>query len=211
MRQPWNPEIHLSRRTVLRGAAGFGLAAAGGSLLSACSPRGDSQVKNLAGGTDQGTQSAKAPSLETTSIRLHAIPPAVCIAAEFMAEPFLREQGFTDVQYPPFEAKDVIPRIAAGDIDFGIGYAAAFIPEIAAGAPLVMLGGVHVGCWEIFATGDIKSMRDFQGKTVSIAGPTFTDGIFMAMTLANVGLDLDQGRQGRHLPADRVRPDPVLR
>jgi NitT/TauT family transport system substrate-binding protein len=53
-----------------------------------------------------------------------------------------------------------------------------------------MLGGVHVGCWKIFATGDIKSMRDFKGKTVSITHPTLVDGIFMAMTMANVGLDL---------------------
>jgi NitT/TauT family transport system substrate-binding protein len=33
-------------------------------------------------------------------------------------------------------------------------------------------------------------MRDFKGKTVSILGPRYTDGIFMTMTLANVGLDL---------------------
>jgi NitT/TauT family transport system substrate-binding protein len=109
-----------------------------------------------------------------------------------MAEQFLREEGFTDIQYPPFTPKNVVASWAAGDIDFGIGYAAALIPVIDAGAPLVMLGGIHVGCWRIFGTGDIKSMRDFKGKTVSILGPDFTDGIFMAMTLANVGLNLRQ-------------------
>jgi NitT/TauT family transport system substrate-binding protein len=164
----------------------LGLAATAGPLLSACGSGNGSEHAVSAAAPQPGHE----PTLETKSIRLHAIPPAVCIAAEYMAEPFLREQGFTDVQYPPFAPKDLLSHFAAGDIDFGIGYAAALIPQINAGAPLVMLGGVHVGCWEIFATGDIKSMRDFKGKTVSIIGPTFTDGIFMAMTLANVGLDL---------------------
>ncbi|HEY2831129.1 MAG TPA: ABC transporter substrate-binding protein [Sporichthyaceae bacterium] len=190
MTQQWNPDARLDRRTLLRGAAGFGLAGAAATLLPGCSSNGKDQVASRAAAVIPGKQSAAGPALETTSIRLHSIPPAICIAAEYMAEPFLREQGFTDVQYTPYASKDLLAHFAAGDIDFGIGYAAAFIPQIAAGAPLVMLGGVHVGCWEVFATGDIKSMRDFKGKTVAITGPTFTDGIFMAMTLANVGLDL---------------------
>ncbi len=55
-----------------------------------------------------------------------------------------------------------------------------------------MLGGVHVGCWEIFGPATIQSMRDFKGKTVPSSRPTVTDGMFMAMTLTNVGLDLNK-------------------
>lgn len=180
MTQQWNSDNGVDRRTLLRGAAGLGLAAAGGTLLAACSS-GDDQVASRAAGS--------AP-LETRSVRMLAIPPATCFAAGALAEPFLREQGFTDVQYKPFAAKDAFAQFAAGEVDFGMGYAAALVPMIAAGAPLVLLGGLHVGCWEIIATGDIKSMRDFKGKTVAIIGPEFIDGRFLGMTLANVGLDV---------------------
>jgi NitT/TauT family transport system substrate-binding protein len=174
----------LSRRALLRGAAGLGLAAAAGTLLPACGRGGSGESR--AKGPD-----ADGP-LETTSIRLFALPPFNCIAAQYMAEPFLREEGFTDVQYLQFAPKEVIASFAAGAIDFSIGYLALFAPQIAKGAPFVMLGGLHVGCWQVVATGDIKTMRDLKGKTVSIVGPNFTDGLFMAMTLANVGLDLNK-------------------
>lgn len=175
----------ISRRTLLRGTAGLGLAAlAGGMLLPACGSGGDGDAR-------AGEVDADAP-LETPSIRLMSLAPSNCIAAMYMAEPFLREEGFTDVQYPPFPAKEVIANFAAGRIDFGVAYAAVLMPPISNGVPVTMLGGLHVGCWQVVATGDIRSMRDFKGKTVSVIGREFTDGMFMAMTLANVGLDLNQ-------------------
>ena len=174
----------VTRRQVLQGAAGLGLAAAGGgTLLTACGSEGGGEEK-------AGEPEPDAP-LETTSIRLWSRPNVQCNAAQYMSERFLREEGFTDVQYPQISAKDVIEDgPASGKLDFGIGYAATWINLIDKGQPLVMLGGVHVGCWQVFATGDIKSLRDFKGKTVSVIGPSFTDGIFMAMTLNDVGLDI---------------------
>lgn len=188
----------LSRRALLRGAAGVGLAATAGVLLPACSSGGKGE--NRASGV-KGE-----PPPETTSIRLHSAPPISCIAAEYMAEPFLREEGFTDVQYPRYALGSVTDSFAGGDIDFGVVYGSALMPKIEAGAPLVILGGLHVGCWQVFATGDIKSLRDFKGKRVAISSLTETDGIFMAMTLANVGLDLRKDVQlVNHPPTENAR------
>jgi NitT/TauT family transport system substrate-binding protein len=188
----------LTRRQVLRGAAGLGLAAATGTLLPACS----------SGGGDQGLASelkSNAPP-ETTSIRLYSLPDVQCIAAQYMAESFLREEGFTDVQYPRNTPKEALETLQKGEFDFLVAYAATIIPMIEAGAPLVMLGGVHVGCWQVFGTGDIKSLRDFKGKTVSIIGPKFNDGLFMAMTLNEVGLDLNKDvKVVNHPPSDNAR------
>ncbi len=174
----------ISRRTLLRGAAGVGLAAATGALVPACGWGGEEDG-------DANAPDADGP-LETTAIRLYSLPPANCIAAMYMAEPFLRDEGFTDIQYPAHSPKDVFTRFAEGQSDFGMTYPAIVMPMIADGAPIVMLGGAHLGCWQVVATGDIKTMRDFKGKTVSIIGPRFTDGIFMAMTLGNVGLDINK-------------------
>jgi NitT/TauT family transport system substrate-binding protein len=176
----------LSRRALLRGAAGLGLAAATGTLLPGCGYGGGEDIKASEPDPD-------AP-LETTAIRLYSLPPANCIAPQYMAEPFLREEGFTDVQYPKLTLKDAFDRLASGEVDFGVGYMALLAPLIAEGDPFVMLGGLHLGCWQVVATGasDIKSMRDLKGKTVAAIGPKFTDGLFMALTLANVGLDINK-------------------
>ncbi len=173
----------VSRRTLLRGAAGLGLAAAAGTLLPSCGYGGGKDVKKASG------PDPNAP-LETTAIRLFSLPPANCIAPQYTAEPFLREEGFTDVQYPQLNPKNAFQRLASGEVDFGVGYVALLSPFIDKGDPFVMLGGLHLGCWQVVATGDIQSMRDFKGKTVAIIGPQFTDGLFMALTLANVGLDI---------------------
>lgn len=188
----------VSRRTLLKGAAGLGLAAATGTLLTACGSAGGRESE--ASGPD-----ADGP-LETTSIRLFSSAPANCIAAQYRAESFLREEGFTDVQYPHFAVKDVVAGLAEGAIDFGLWYPPSMMPWIVDGAPLVILGGVHVGCWEVIATGDIKTMRDFEGKTVSVISPNFTDGMFMAMALGNVGLDLNKDvKLVHHPPSEYAR------
>ncbi|HEV3363275.1 MAG TPA: ABC transporter substrate-binding protein [Acidimicrobiia bacterium] len=183
MQDVYRQDHHLSRRALLRGAAGIGLAAATGTLLPNCGWGGD----------DAGEAAGPDPDapLETTTIRLFSVPPFNCLAGMYTAERFLREEGFTDIQYPKVAPKDVVNNWAEGAIDFGVFYPANLTPRIADGDPFVILGGLHLGCWEVVANGDIKTMRDFKGKTVSIVGPHFTDGIFMAMTLANVGLNIN--------------------
>jgi len=188
----------LTRREVLRGAAGVGLAVAAGTLLPACGSGGGG--KAVASGPHEDGPP------ETTSIRLYSVANVACHAPHFMAEQFLREEGFTDVQYPAYAGKAAIDAFANGEIQFGTGYANAWIPLIDAGAPLVMLGGVHVGCWKIFGTGDIHSMRDFKGKTVSIIDRIWSDGVFMAMTLQSVGLDIQRDvKLVNHPPSDNAR------
>jgi NitT/TauT family transport system substrate-binding protein len=71
-----------------------------------------------------------------------------------------------------------------------MGFAAMMMLRIDAGDPIVMLGGIHVGCWQVFGSAGMRSIRDFKGKTVAISAPTAPDGVFMATTLANVGIDL---------------------
>src|SRR5882757_1905785 len=123
-----NRDIQVSRRTLLRGAAGLGMAAAAGPLLAACGSGGGSEnAVSAAGAQAAGAQAAGTqPALETKSIRVLSVPPATCFAALGVSEPFLREQGFTDVQYKPFPAKEAFGKLAAGEADVGMGYAAAF-------------------------------------------------------------------------------------
>ena len=78
-----------------------------------------------------------------------------------MAEEFLRVEGFTDVQYVMQEPSSEV--LAAGDGDLSLGLGASFILRIDVGKPIVIVAGGHVGCYELFGTGRIRSIKDLRG------------------------------------------------
>ncbi|MGQ0625431.1 MAG: ABC transporter substrate-binding protein [Sporichthyaceae bacterium] len=82
--------------------------------------------------------------------------------------------------------------LPAGDLDFALGYAATHLLRIDSGDPTVMLGGIHVGCWQVFASRGIRAMSELKGKRVGVVSPTGPDGIFLAITLGNVGIRLSK-------------------
>ena len=57
-----------------------------------------------------------------------------------------------------------------------------------AGDPVVLLAGVHVGCFELFAT-DRVTIRDLKGKTVAVQARESSQHVFLASMAAYVGLD----------------------
>jgi NitT/TauT family transport system substrate-binding protein len=124
---------------------------------------------------------------ETTTIRL-AKMPGICIAPQYVAEEMLKSEGFTDIQY--FESGiNLYPGFAAGRIDISIAYVAPFIFELDAGAPIVLLGGVHTGCFELFGTERVQAIRDLKGKIVAVPELGSSPHVFVASMVAYVGLD----------------------
>src|SRR5262245_64872329 len=91
---------------------------------------------------------AAEPPPETTRLRL-VRNPAICVAAEYVAEELLHGEGFTEVQYVQ-QATDAEkgPALAAGEVDLTQFFSAPFLLRVEAGDPLVLLAGVHVGCFE---------------------------------------------------------------
>jgi NitT/TauT family transport system substrate-binding protein len=41
-------------------------------------------------------------------------------------------------------------QLAADALDLGMAFVPPFIIQVDAGAPIILLGGVHVGCYEVF-------------------------------------------------------------
>src|SRR5689334_2808220 len=75
--------------------------------------------------------------LETTTVRLTK-SAAICIAPQYVAEEFLRAEGFTDIRYvegPPGATEPV----ARGKVDFDTNYASNFVRAIDAGEPIMLL------------------------------------------------------------------------
>ncbi len=125
--------------------------------------------------------------LETTRIRF-AHEPSICAAPQYLAEALLRLEGFTEVEYLPLGAREGPHSVAQGLADMTIWAAPALIPNVDAGEPIVMLAGIHVGCYELFANERVRSIRDLKGRTVAIQYFGGGDHILLASILAFVGM-----------------------
>jgi len=125
---------------------------------------------------------------ETTSVRLMKALP-ICWAPQYLAEEFLRAEGFSDVQYVVRPPAAIRPALAAGEADFSLNYSAPYIVSIDAGDPLVLLAGVHIGCLELFGHEGIRSIRDLKGKKVGVQALGSLPNVFVNAMAAYVGLD----------------------
>jgi NitT/TauT family transport system substrate-binding protein len=126
---------------------------------------------------------------ETTTVRLSKIT-GTCIAPQYLAEEFLRLEGFSDIRYVMSEAGIGQSRsLARGEIDFSLNFAAPLVIPIDAGDPIAILAGVHSGCFELFGNERIRSIADLKGRTVGVQGLGASPHVFLAAMAANVGLD----------------------
>ena len=175
--------MRLGRRRVLQGMGGIGLALASGSALAGCA----NQVAPF-------FASRTSDQLETTRIRL-AATRGLCNAPQAVAEDQLRAEGFTDVEYvgrtDVSQILEVRRTLAAGEADLSMNFTALNIMSLEDSEPVVILGGIHVGCFELFGTDQVRAIRDLKGKTVALAelGTGSNQHIFLGILLAYVGLD----------------------
>src|SRR5881628_697246 len=104
------------------------------------------------------------PPPETTRLRLTKVK-AICVAPEYAAEELLRAEGFTDVEY--VQKAGTVGKekaLAAGDVDLTLHFAAPLVVRLDAGDPIVILAGVHSGCFELFGTERVRAIRDLRAR-----------------------------------------------
>ena len=127
--------------------------------------------------------------LETTTVRLAKIT-GTCIAPQYLAEEFLRLEGFTDVKYVLSDAGvGQSQSIARGQVDFSMNFAAPLVISIDTGEPITIIAGVHPGCFELFGNERIRGIADLKGKSVGVQGLGGSPHVFLAAMAAHVGLD----------------------
>lgn len=165
----------VTRREVLRRGMGAAAAITAGPFLASCAPAS----------TPSPTPAATLPPPETTSIKLTA---GACDSAIFGAERFLREEGFTDVQ---FTDVGVSAAIAAGNAHMGQTFPQGLFNSLESGPKLVSLGGLHPGCIEIWAQPGIASVKDLKGRNITVTSKALTNlqYTWMAMALKQAGVD----------------------
>jgi NitT/TauT family transport system substrate-binding protein len=125
--------------------------------------------------------------LETKTLRLPRTS-AICTAPQYVAEELLRAEGFTEVRYVELSAS-VMPPLASAGVDFLLSTPWWLATRIDSDDPslrVTVLGGAHVGCFELFASEGIRSFTDLKGKSVGLksASPKL-----LSLMAAHVGLD----------------------
>jgi NitT/TauT family transport system substrate-binding protein len=126
---------------------------------------------------------------ETTRIRLVRIP-SICQAPSYVAEELLRSEGFTEVHYlQKAGTADIETALASGEADLNGHFAAPLLLRLEAGDPIVILAGLHIGCFQLFGTPEVRTIRDLKGKTVAVPALDSSRYVFLASMVAYVGLD----------------------
>jgi NitT/TauT family transport system substrate-binding protein len=128
------------------------------------------------------------PPAELRKIRLLHIP-AICHAPQYLAEEMLRLEGFAEIEYVPLGTRYIPDALAEGKADLTMWNAGELIPHMDANRPIVVLAGIHGGCFEVFANERVRSIRDLRGKTVAIMYLGGGDHILLSSMLAYVGIN----------------------
>jgi NitT/TauT family transport system substrate-binding protein len=138
-------------KTALAGAAGLGGFGTWGKVLAA------------------------EPPPEITTIRFER-DPTTCIAPQVFQE-LLRAEGFAEIRYvdqtevhirraDAAKSDAISSMIAHGEVDFGRQFAPSLVLGMNAGAPVTVLSGLHLGCFEIFGKKEIRTLGDLKGRAV---------------------------------------------
>jgi NitT/TauT family transport system substrate-binding protein len=96
----------------------------------------------------------------------------------------------TSRQYVKKESTEGIEQaLASGEADLNGHFAAPLLLRLEAGDPILILAGEHVGCFELFGTHRVRSIRDLRGKTVAVPALDSSRYVFLASMAAYVGLE----------------------
>jgi len=143
-------------------------------------------------GLGDASVAATEPPPETTRLRLGKVP-SICLAPTYVAEALLRVEGFTQIEYVGSGNQGGgIPgaqMLGAGEFDIGTNFAGPLVVALDMGVPISLIGGVHVGCFELFATDRVRSIKDLKGKKVAILNKGSAQHVFLASIATSVGLD----------------------
>jgi NitT/TauT family transport system substrate-binding protein len=151
---------------------------------------------------------AAEPPPETKRIRLGKVPSA-CLAPQYVAEELLRLEGFDQIEYvgkglsaaglPGAQA------MGAGQFDVVMNFAAPLVVALDEGVPIVLLAGVHAGCFELFGSEKVRTISDLKGKTAAILATRSAQHIFLASIATSVGLDPNRDIQWATHPANDAK------
>ena len=127
------------------------------------------------------------PPPETTEIRLKKLP-IYCEAPQYIAEELFRAEGFTVRDVPMSPSGTELLSLARGEYDLCFSFASEAIMGLEANRPITLLGGVHIGCFELFGNERIHAIADLKNRTVGIRGEGLRRDL-VTIIASYIGLD----------------------
>lgn len=136
---------------------------------------------------------AAEPPPETTTIRLtfDSEWPVLCFAPQYVAEQFLKIEGFTDVRYVSYgpEGSSTAKLFIDDEVDMTATLHVEWIVAVDNGEPVVVLSGLHAGCLELFANDRVHSIRELKGKRIGVEIMGGSVHLLLSSIVAYIGLD----------------------
>src|SRR5215470_18894970 len=102
-------------------------------------------------------EAAAEPPPEIPKVRL-AHAPFICLAPQYLAEEFFRFEGFTEWEYLPVGTRVGLNAVAEGRADITMWNAPELVFHLDAGKPIMLLAGVHGGCYELFGNDRVRAI-----------------------------------------------------
>ena len=129
------------------------------------------------------------PPPETARLRI-VYTPAMCVAPQYIAESFLRIEGFSEIEYvKSIDTSDTVAALADNRLDIGVKTTPYLVNALDSSPPVVALAGLHLGCYELFAQERIRAFRDLKHKKVAISRFGSSEHVYISSMLAYVGMD----------------------
>lgn len=113
--------------------------------------------------------------------------PSLCFAPNYVAEAFLRLEGFSEVEYVKIDESTAKATVEAADM--GVIGGPGLLPSIDSGLPITVLAGIHMGCWELYAHNHVRAIRNLRGKRIPIVSIGSVDHAFITSIMAYVGIN----------------------
>jgi NitT/TauT family transport system substrate-binding protein len=142
---------------------------------------------------------AAEPPPEVTTIRFGK-DTGTCIAPQVFEE-LLRAEGFTDIRYVDVteahvrradaaRSEALSDMMARDEVDFGRTFVPGFVLGMNAGAPVTVLSGLHLGCFEVLGKNEIRKLADLTGRTVGVDVYKNSQNMaLLTIMIGRVGLD----------------------
>ncbi len=139
------------------------------------------------GGGRKSLAAEPPPEVTTVSFNHSGVS---CEAPKYVAEELLRAEGFTDIRY---ESTSELPGqwITEDESHWTWSVVPDLIEAVDAGTSVVMVVGLHVGCFELFAHEPIHTVADLKGRTVGARNHGSSTQLVRIMA-SMVGLDPDK-------------------
>jgi len=90
--------------------------------------------------------------------------------------------------------------LASGAADIKVLSVFDVVPVLDAERSVVVLAGIHVGCYELLGNDRVHAIRDLKRKTIAVSGLRAGDHLYVASMLAYSGVDpglVDRGYETR--------------